>query len=546
MKILKEQPEKILRETFGYPEFHPLQKEIIESVLEKKDTLVIMPTGGGKSICYQIPALIFEGLTIVISPLISLMRDQVYQLEQYGIDAVFLNSSLSAEEYRNNVSLICENRVKLLYVAPETILKQSVLSLLGELRVECIAIDEAHCISEWGHDFRPEYRSLSGLRKFFPEASVVALTATATERVRGDIKTNLSFTDSNDFIASFNRANLFYEAAMKDDPLVQTVSFIKNFPDQSGIIYCLSRDQVDRLSLKLIELGYSAGAYHAGLPDEMRRKNQDLFINDEVKIMVATIAFGMGVHKTNVRFVVHHDLPKSIESYYQETGRAGRDGLDARCLLLYSYSDIHKIKYFIEQMADEKERRIATLHLNNLIDYAETESCRREPLLLHFGENYTEENCGMCDNCVNPPKEKADLTVEAQKFLSCIKRTGEVFGFSHIIDVLRGSKSKKVLKFGHDELSTYGIGKDYSAREWQHLANQLVRKGLIFQDVENYGSLKITTVGYDLMKGNLTFEGYLKGEEKTDFLKRNNSHNDELFALLRSKRREIAEEEGFL
>lgn len=342
---MHQQAQTLLQEVFGYDSFRPLQHDIITNVLNKRDTLVVMPTGGGKSLCYQIPALLCDGVTIVVSPLISLMKDQVEQLHEVGAGAVFLNSSLSYDEYRRNVARIMRDEAKLLYVAPETLLMQKTLALLDAKTVTCLAIDEAHCISEWGHDFRPEYRQLVEVRSRFPDAVSMALTATATPRVQEDIKTSLHFESSNAFIASFNRPNLFLDMAAKTDPMLQTVEFVEQFPQQSGIIYCATRRQVDELAAILAGEGFSAKPYHAGLSDQERHRNQDAFIRDDVQIIVATIAFGMGIDKPNIRFIVHYDLPKNIESYYQQIGRAGRDGLRAHCLLLYSYSDIRTIKY---------------------------------------------------------------------------------------------------------------------------------------------------------------------------------------------------------
>ena len=533
----------ILGDVFGYDEFRPLQREIIGNVLKKRDTLVIMPTGGGKSLCYQIPALIFKGLTVVVSPLISLMKDQVEQLTELDVPAVFLNSSLSNEEYNRNVECLRKNGVKLLYLAPEALLTPRILSLLSSLRVDCLAIDEAHCISEWGHDFRPEYRQLVAVRSRFPSATCVALTATATPRVQEDIKSNLKFDASNEFIASFNRENLFIQITPKNNPASQTLKFLKKYPDQSGIIYCFSRRQVDNLYEILKSKGYSVRPYHAGLSDVERARNQELFIRDDVQIIVATIAFGMGINKPNVRFVIHYDLPKNIETYYQEIGRAGRDGLKSHCLLLFSYADIQKIKYFINQK-DDNEQRVANIHLNSLLQFTETDMCRRLPLLTYFGEDYTTEKCDMCDNCLAGERKLVDITVPAQKFLSCVKRTDEIFGANHIIDVLRGSQSQKVLKFGHERLSTHGIGKEYSRKQWFHLARQFIQKGFMTQDAK-YGGLKLTGKAYDVFKGRETVLGILEEEHIEDRKGKGRETEYEydrvLFEKLRKKRKELAD-----
>ena len=534
--------EKILISTFGYDSFRPLQKEIIKNILEKKDTLVIMPTGGGKSLCFQIPALIFQGLTIVVSPLISLMRDQVEQLSQLDIPAVYLNSSLSFQEFQHNVDLIKDGKAKLLYVAPETLLRENILALLSSVSVECIAIDEAHCISQWGHDFRPEYRQLVEVRKRFPDAICTALTATATIRVREDIKKTLNFQSSNEFIGSFNRENLFIEIVHKEAPNTQTINLIKKFPNESGIIYCFSRKQVESLYNMLNEKGFSVKPYHAGLSSQERSQNQDLFIKDNIQIIVATIAFGMGIDKPNVRFVIHYDLPKNIESYYQEIGRAGRDGLKSHCLLLLSYSDIGKIRHFIEEKQGQ-EKQVANIQLSALLGYAETEECRRIPLLKYFGEEYSQKNCEMCDNCLRGEIELTDITIPAQKFLSCIKRTGEKFGANHIIDVLRASKSKKILRFQHNNLSTYGIGLEFSKKQWSHLSRQFISKDLLTQDL-NYGSLVLTEKAWDVLRGNEKFFGIIENQSDDNSQTKHMDeidYNHEFFEILRKKRKDLAE-----
>ncbi|MBA4367278.1 MAG: DNA helicase RecQ [Desulfobacterium sp.] len=543
---MENRSKEILKKMFGYDSFRPLQEEVINNILSRKDTLVIMPTGGGKSICYQIPALLFPGLTIVVSPLISLMKDQVEQLTEVGITAVTLNSSLSPVQFSDNVSLIKQKKAKLVYMAPETLLKEKTQEILSGEQVDCLTIDEAHCISEWGHDFRPEYRQLISVRSRFPGIVCVALTATATPRVREDIQKSLNFESSCEFISSFNRDNLNIRVTQKDSPLAQTLSFIENYKNQSGIIYCFSRKQVDDLSSILIGKGYSVRPYHAGLPDMQRMKNQDLFIRDDVQIMVATIAFGMGINKPNVRFVVHYDLPKNIESYYQEIGRAGRDGLRSHCLLLFSYSDIYKIKYLIQDN-DSQKMRVAINHLNAMVRYAETDLCRRKVLLNYFGEDYRIENCGMCDNCLDDQKAQEDITIWAQKFLSCVKRTGEIFGIQHIIDVLRGSKAEKILRFNHQDLSTYGIGKEYSVRQWQHFAHQFLHKGLMTQDME-FGGIKLTSSAWNVLKGLESVSGRVLPENTAGILTRESAedreagYDQELFELLRNRRKQLATE----
>jgi ATP-dependent DNA helicase RecQ len=539
---LTDTPQSILKNIFGYDQFKPLQREVIQNVLLKRDSLAIMPTGGGKSLCYQIPALLFTGLTVVVSPLISLMKDQVEQLHELDVPAIFLNSSLSTEEYQQNLQRVRNGQIKLLYVAPETLLTPRLFNLLDSIQLDCLTIDEAHCISEWGHDFRPEYRQMIAVRDRYPQAVCLALTATATPRVRTDIKNTLRFDDSNEFIASFNRDNLIIEVDPKNDPATQTLRFLERFPKQSGIIYCFSRKQVDELSATLTRKGFSVRPYHAGLADEDRRKNQELFIRDDVQIIVATIAFGMGINKPNVRFVVHYDLPKSIESYYQEIGRAGRDGLPAHCLLLYSYGDTQKLRYFVEQKA-EFEREVALQHLNALTRYAESDVCRRVPLLAYFGETYTTENCGMCDNCLSGEKEQVDITIPAQKFISCVKRTGERFGAGHVIDVLLGSENEKVKKYNHQSLSTYGIGQELARKQWQHIGRQLIQKGLLAQD-DQYGGLQLTPKAYTALKNKEIILGVLQEEEPKAAESKTGSeleYNKALFEVLRAHRKELAD-----
>jgi len=537
-----EKAKTLLKNIFGYDSFRPLQHEIIKDVLDKKDTLVIMPTGGGKSICYQIPALIFDGLTIVISPLISLMKDQVSQLRELGIKAALLNSSLSPAEYNQNYKSVMDKKAKMLYLAPESIAKDDIANLLNNVTVDCLTVDEAHCISEWGHDFRPEYRQLGDMRKKFPAAVCIALTATATPRVQDDIVKNLNLHKGERYLASFNRENLFLQVIPKMNPFLQVINFLNDHKDQSGIIYCFSRKQVDTLYEDLSGRGYSVRPYHAGLTDKERHENQELFIRDEVQIIIATIAFGMGINKSNVRFVLHHDLPKNIESYYQEIGRSGRDGVKADCLLLYSYSDVSKIQYFIDQKEDPVEKRSAKLHLDSMVRYAESNACRRHSLINYFGEMYDAENCGFCDNCLTDPADLTDVTIAAQKYLSAVKRTGEIFGANYIIEVLCGSKSDKIFSNGHQNLSVYNIGNEFTKNQWHSLANQFISKGLLKREPE-FGSLKITEKAinvllrkekvYGIVKEAVEISAKPKGGEQ--------QYDNELFELLRKKRKIIAD-----
>lgn len=539
-------PADILKQTFGYDTFRPLQQEVIQNVLARKDTLAVMPTGGGKSLCYQIPSLVFDGLTVVVSPLISLMKDQVEQLRAFGVPSLFINSTLSPQAYQKSMDHVRRGEVKLLYVAPETLLTQRILSLLDSVQVDCLTIDEAHCISEWGHDFRPEYRQLVEARKRFPKAVCLALTATATSRVRQDIRNTLKFSTTNEFVASFNRENLYIEVVRKREPVGQVIELLDRYKDQSGIIYCFSRKQVDELAAYLASKKYSVRPYHAGLEDSDRRKNQEAFIRDDAQIIVATIAFGMGINKPNVRFVIHFDLPKSVESYYQEIGRAGRDGLPAFCTLLYSYSDVAKINYFIDQKEGD-EKRVAIQHLDAIVRFAEDErTCRRKPLLNYFGESYEADNCSNCDNCTSAPTPLADITVYAQKFLSCVKRADEKFGAGHIVDILLGSKNEKVMRWEHDKLSTYGIGGELTKKQWMHIARQLLSMGYLKQEGE-YHTLSLTARALESLKKRETVFGVVQEAERTKKdgkRKVGIEYNHALFAILRQKRKEMADADG--
>ncbi len=536
---------QILNSVFGYDEFRSPQSAIINNILNRNDTLAIMPTGGGKSICYQIPALIFPGLTLVISPLISLMEDQVHQLKSLGIAAALLNSTLSSDEYQNTLQKLNEGTIKLLYMAPETLMLERTQRLLSSLTIDCLTIDEAHCISEWGHDFRPEYRQLAQVRHNFPGAVCVALTATATPRVQQDIKNILQMSDSNEFIASFNRSNLFLTVVEKKNPVAQTVQLIEKYQNQSGIIYCNSRKQVNELTAVLAGRGCSVAPYHAGLSNAERSANQSAFIRDDIQVIVATIAFGMGINKSNVRFVIHFDMPQNIESYYQQIGRAGRDGLPAYCYFLFGYGDIQKVKFFINQKSIS-EQRVANQHLNALIGYAECEECRRIPLLHYFGERYTRENCALCDNCLSQQQPRTNVTVAAQKFLSCLYRTGQLFGAAYLIDVLRGSKAKKILERHHDQIPTYGIGKELSKPQWLQLSRKLLQENLIIQDPQ-YGSLKLTEQARAVLKGERQLE--IRLTQRPEFNSKTpaaetSDYNGDLFSALRTLRKGLADQEN--
>lgn len=534
-------PQELLRRVFGYNEFRSRQQEIIANVLQRRDTLVIMPTGGGKSLCYQLPALLLDGLTVVVSPLIALMQDQVDQLRQLGMAAVYLNSTLSAAAYSATVRQVRQGEVKLLYVAPETLLRPDVLALLEQSRLTLLAIDEAHCISQWGHDFRPEYRQLVGVRRRFSQAVCIALTATATPRVQTDIKESLGFRDENEFITSFDRPNLFIAVTPKVNTLRQTLAFLMTHAAQPGIIYCNTQRQVDELSAALVDHNIDCLPYHAGLDSATRQRHQTAFLRDDTPVMVATIAFGMGIDKPDVRFVLHVDLPRDIESYYQQIGRAGRDGLRADCLLLYSYGDVQTIRYFIAQgAASEQAERIQ--RLQTFVHWAEADACRRRALLAYFGETSAPDSCEMCDNCLAGTRERVDLTVPAQKFLSCVARTRELFGVNYIVQVLRGSQAQEVIQRGHHQLSTYGIGQEFSAEQWKHLARQFIRQGLLVQEMR-FGSLKLTAKARAVLKGEPVW-GTLAAAPAVAASATTAGYEVALFEQLRTHRKRLADTAG--
>ncbi len=486
-----------LKKHFGYDGFRPLQEEIVTDALAGRDVFALMPTGGGKSLCFQFPALLRDGLTIVVSPLISLMKDQVDALQTSGIAATFLNSALDSIEARTRWRGLHRGEHRLLYVAPERLMMESFLEKAKPWNVSLIAIDEAHCISEWGHDFRPEYRELAKLRAHFPDAPIMALTATATERVRKDILKQLQLRNARCYVASFNRPNLSYRVVPKANPYEQVLTFIRGRPNDSGIVYCASRKTADALAKKLSADEIKAKPYHAGLEGRERAQHQELFLRDDVRVITATIAFGMGINKPNVRFVMHHDLPKNIESYYQETGRAGRDGLPADCVLLFNAGDVVKQRRFIEEK-EELEQRIAHEQLRAMVAYAETRHCRRATLLRYFGEEFAQPSCAGCDNCLNP-RETFDGTVPAQKFLSCVHRvyTKHRFGFglNHVVEVLTGGDTEAIRQRGHDQLSTYGIGRDVSRSKWQAIGRELLQLGLVAAAPGKFATLQLTETG---------------------------------------------------
>ena len=491
--------QELLKSHFGFDAFLPLQEEIIASVMGGRDTFALMPTGGGKSLCYQLPALALSGLTLVVSPLIALMKDQVDGLKADGIDAAFINSSLSSQEMSSVQQQVRRGGTKILYVAPERVTLPGFQRFLTGLDVSLIAIDEAHCISEWGHDFRPAYRELKGVRQSFADVPAIALTATATKRVREDILSQLGLRQPNVFISSFNRPNLTYAVEPKKDALAALLRLLDKHRGESAIIYCASRRATEETAEALSERGYTAEPYHAGLEPEVRRATQERFIRDQIPIVVATIAFGMGIDKPDIRLVVHYDLPKSLEGYYQETGRAGRDGMPSECVLYYSYGDKTKQEFFINQVEDSDEQGRARLKLDQMIGLCTLQTCRRKFLLEYLGEEWPEENCGGCDVCLLP-REEYDATEIAQKVLSAVVRTGERFGAGHVISVLLGAATKNVVSWGHDQLSVFGIASQNSSDELKELFASLGSKGLLETAVGQYPTISLSPKGRSFLK----------------------------------------------
>lgn len=524
---------RMLKKYFGYESFLPGQEEVIRWVLEKRDGLVLMPTGGGKSLCYQLPALIRPGVTLVVSPLIALMKDQVDGLKNNGVRAEFINSSLSFLEI-NKIQQAAENGlIKILYVAPERLVLPPFIDFLKKINLGLIAVDEAHCISEWGHDFRPDYRNLKILRENFPAAPILALTATATERVKQDIIERLKLNKPKIFISSFNRPNLIYKVRPKRQAWENLLVIVEKHKNDSVIIYCFSRKETENIAARLDSEGYQAKAYHAGLDSEMRKKVQEKFIRDEVQIIVATIAFGMGIDKPDVRLLVHYSLPKSMEGYYQETGRAGRDGLQSECVLFYSFGDTKKHQFFIDQITNKVVRQSSERKLREVVEYCELIGCRREYLLNYFGENAI--SCNGCDNCLTS-REEVEATVISQKIMSAIIKTGERFGGKHIAEVLRGSQNKKIKSWKHDKLSVYGIEREKSAPEIMEIIRYLVGKGLVIKDQGRYPTLSIGKRGREALKKRQVIKLPKAKESKTaDY------QTDKLFEKLRRLRKVIAD-----
>jgi ATP-dependent DNA helicase RecQ len=539
--------QEILKNQFGYDSFRMNQQAAIESVLAGKDCVVLMPTGGGKSLCYQIPALILDGLTVVISPLIALMKDQVDALRANGIKAEFLNSSLTGREQAEVFQRVKNGSTKLLYVAPERLLQSGDLFIdfLRNIDVALFAVDEAHCISSWGHDFRPEYIQLGKLKRLFPGIPVIALTATADRLVRQDIFERLQIPEAELFISSFNRPNIHYRIEPKRNSYSQLLDYLESRRDESGIIYCLSRSSTESLAADLRDEGFSVLAYHAGLDKEKRDRHQELFLNDEVKIVVATIAFGMGIDKSNVRFVVHCDLPKNIESYYQETGRAGRDGLESEALLFFSWGDVNKLQGFAEVEGNRQQTEIMLRKLKQMGEFGDLKTCRRKFLLKYFGEELP-ENCGNCDNCLKD-FETIDGTIIAQKALSAVYRTGQKMGLGYLVDFLRGSQSQKIWD-SHKSLKTYGVGADISRSEWFEYFRDLIAQGYLKQSDGQFPTIQLTEKSDDVLRGNVRVElikATVKEEKKTSLVPEvSHDYLKDLFADLKKVRTEFARAEN--
>ena len=543
---LNQTPLEVLSQVYGFQDFRYQQSEIIDDLIQGNDCFVLMPTGGGKSLCYQIPALIRPGTAIIVSPLIALMQDQVSALQANGIKAAFYNSSLQADEARDVLNKLHTQQLDMLYVSPERLTNQGFLERLQQIPISLFAIDEAHCISQWGHDFRPEYRNMGALREWFSEVPFIALTATADRVTQDDILQRLHFYQPKVHVSSFDRPNIRYNVLEKQQPMKQLFYFLESQIGNSGIVYALSRKRVEEVAEKLKGKGFKAKAYHAGLPAEIRKNVHQQFIRDEIDIVVATVAFGMGIDKPNVRFVVHYDLPKNIEGYYQETGRAGRDGLDSQALLLFGMQDVATAKHFVDNVSDENQRRLENFKLNAMIDFSEAQTCRRNVLLNYFGEA-TAKPCNNCDVCLNPPT-LFDGKVVAQKVLSCVYRMQQSFGVKQVIDVLRGMDNEKIRQANHHQISTYGIGKEYNALQWSSIIRQLIHSGYLFQDMQNFSVLKFTELSGQALKGQVEIQLALPAANKFTTVKKNNKAdlNDieqTCFEELRLLRKELAEME---
>lgn len=539
-----------LKEIFGYSQFRGNQERVIRNLLNGKNTFVIMPTGAGKSLCYQLPAMVRDGLAIVISPLIALMKNQVDQMNAYGVNARFLNSTLSKGEITRLKKDCMNGNVKLLYVAPESLNKEETIDFLKKVNVSFVAIDEAHCISEWGHDFRPEYRRIKTMIQNLGDMPIIALTATATPKVQLDIQKNLQMEDADVFMSSFNRKNLYYEVRPKKETKKQLIKFLKEHKGKSGIIYCLSRKKVEEIAELLNVNGFKAAPYHAGLDPDVRMKNQDNFLNEETDIIVATIAFGMGIDKPDVRFVVHYDVPKSLEGYYQETGRSGRDGLEGICLMFYSHNDLNKLEKFNKDKPVQ-ERENARILLQEMEYYAESPVCRRRQLLHYFGEEYTQDNCGMCDNCVHP-RERFDGTDYVKIVLRAVKQTNERFGLNHLVHVIRGVEDEYVKSYGHFNLETFGKGSEEDSDFWKSVIRQTLIYQYLEKDIDNIGALKISSKGEAFLKKPYAIELARDHDFTTDLEDEevasektpinSKAYDEKLYELLKTLRKKIAKE----